>query len=229
MSITCLIPSHNDSAYLSLLLPQILQIELISQVVVVDDGTHPPLNGTPLKKHRNLELVTLKKNVGKASAIHSALRLAKHDTILLLDADIVLIDIIMLERYIKYFQENRVDLLIFPCRILYLFNRLVRHNILFAGPRLIQRDLLKKVFEEETPSRYQLEIAINRFMLRHNKRVKHGFLDYTPILKSHKVGHIQALISNMKMISNVLSYRFPSYLSQLFFFGHSRVTLCHRR
>ena len=142
----------------------------------------------------------------------------------LVDADFLDMDYESLDQYICTFQTQNVDLLVFPTTKFYLFNRLSRHNILFAGARLIKTVDLKNMFSEETPSRYQLEIAINRYMLRHKKKARYAFFSYTPVPKTQKIGLIRGLFSNSWMLLNVLSYRFPTYIQQLLFFGHERIT-----
>ncbi|MDK3020806.1 glycosyltransferase family 2 protein [Pseudodonghicola flavimaris] len=92
MTLTLAIPCHNDAAPLGRLLQRIATLDLADQVIVVDDGSVPPLEAAPLAAASGLppERLTLLRNDsarGPGAARNQALARTSGTHLLFLDAD----------------------------------------------------------------------------------------------------------------------------------------------
>jgi len=225
MSITCIIPSHNDSEYLIQLIAKLSQIQRVQSIVVVDDGSHPKLKSIhpEIITMKKVLLLSLNRNLGKSTAVKQAISITQSENVLLLDADIEKIDHIQLSKNIETFLQSGLDMLLMPSTAFYVFNRISRHNILFTGIRILKSYDLKKIFMEENPTNYQLEVAINRYMLRHKKKVKFMYIQSLHTLKAGKIGVFRSTIENIKMLWSILNYSGLSYIKQVLFFAHDKI------
>lgn len=225
MKISCIIPCYNDISYLPAVLNEIQNCPSISEIICVDDGSIPPIPEQLKKTFKNVRFLKQAVNRGKSRAVHMALEYVTHESVLILDADIYSIDVQRLEYYIQQFQACHIDLLLFPSTVFYLFNRLSRHNILFTGVRLMKKADLAQAYREEHPDRYQFEIGINRYFRKHKKVVRYCFLEYKAVSKKEKLGILHGTISNMRMLKDILQYKFPEYLIQVLSFAHQKLLL----
>lgn len=93
MLITIIIPVYNEKGLIVELLEQVIDSDtqpFLKEIIVVDDGSTDG-TGDILKEYaqnNNIKLMTHSENLGKASAIKSALKVATGDVILIQDADL---------------------------------------------------------------------------------------------------------------------------------------------
>lgn len=89
-SISVIIPVHNRKRALEKAILSVKeQTYRPFEIIVVDDGSNPPLTMTSLKNHHldNIRLITLKQNQGVSSARNLGIKEAKGDWISFLDSD----------------------------------------------------------------------------------------------------------------------------------------------
>jgi hypothetical protein len=100
--------------------------------------------------------------------------------------------------------------------------KLLRGDALFSGERILRVEDLEKVLATH-PSGYQLEIAINRYMLEHGRCVYWMPSSATNTLKVQKLGRIRGLVEEANMIVNLLTYSgLAQYLLQLLVFARKQ-------
>jgi hypothetical protein len=97
--------------------------------------------------------------------------------------------------------------------------RLSRGDVLFSGERIVKTaDLLTAL--ATNPSRYQIEIALNRYMLENGKRVVWMPSSARNTLKMHKQGPVRGLAGDVAMVKNMVDYAgVGAYLEQYLFFA----------
>ena len=174
---TCLIPCYNESKRLTRTLEIITQISEFTSIICIDDGSTDPITKKILSEAKQLfpQIQFLKKqtNSGKSEAIQLALEKIKTNWILLLDADLKFLKPDEISQALELVKKNhnKLDMLILRRAPYNEFVKAIRHDILMSGERIMRSKDLKKVYEQRPFSGYQLEVAINHYMLERNKRV----------------------------------------------------------
>jgi len=172
MNTTCLIPCYNERKRIGGVLKVATQIRHITQIVCVDDGSS---DGTVayLKQHwPQVEVVVLPQNQGKARAIKEGLKAVQNELVLLMDADLQelrreeIIDAVE-----AFAAHDQIDMIILRRMNSPWFVKFYRSDVLLSGERLLRKRDLEQVLAQRV-QRYQLEVAINRYMLRGKKVVR---------------------------------------------------------
>lgn len=86
--VSCIIPAHNEEPRIREVLKAAHQHPLIDEIIVIDDGSKDQ-TANVVKDFLDIKLITHQTNLGKSAAVHSGLKLAEGEIILLLDADLV--------------------------------------------------------------------------------------------------------------------------------------------
>lgn len=86
MSYSIIIPAFNESKSISIVLKQIIEIDVNAEIIVVDDcSTDNTVE--KVKQFSQVKLVKHKKNMGPTAALLSGFRAASYDVMVSLDAD----------------------------------------------------------------------------------------------------------------------------------------------
>ena len=88
MTVTCIIPAYNEAARIASVLSAVMGHPLIDQIIVVDDGSKDATSAV-VGGIAGVQLITLAHNIGKTAALAVAIRQAKGDHLLLVDADLI--------------------------------------------------------------------------------------------------------------------------------------------
>jgi glycosyltransferase involved in cell wall biosynthesis len=199
----------------------VMGIKEIAQIICVDDGSDRGLGAVPASPR--VKLVHLPENRGKAEAIREGLHLVERPYVLLLDADLRGLRAEEISRAaVSMMNDPHTDMIILRRVHSITSTKLLRGDVLFSGERILRVDDLVKVLASN-PSRYQLEIAINKYMMEHNRRVCWMPSSAVNTLKVQKLGWLTGLVREANMIGNVLSYcGLSHYLLQLLFFARKQ-------
>ncbi|MDX5423205.1 MAG: glycosyltransferase [Hymenobacteraceae bacterium] len=172
MKTTCLIPCYNERNRVGGVLKVITKVRQITQIVCVDDGS---TDGTAayIKEHwPQVQVLQLFSNQGKTAAIKHGMKAVQHELVLLMDADLQELRQEEVTEAIKAFQVHRqLDMIILRRMKSPWFVKFYRSDVLLSGERLLLRQDLEQVLAQRV-QRYQLEVAINRYMLHHKKVVR---------------------------------------------------------
>lgn len=89
MNLTVIIPAYNEEATISLVLKKILANKIVSEIIVVNDGSTDK-TGFRIQGagHRKIKIINKKINEGKGAAIRDALKIAKGNIFIIQDADL---------------------------------------------------------------------------------------------------------------------------------------------
>ncbi|MCC9136435.1 glycosyltransferase family 2 protein [Pontibacter silvestris] len=173
MKVTCLIPCYNERERIAQVLEGILRVSYITQVLCVDDGSTDGTAAYIKKYWPAVQVLSLEHNQGKAAAIKCGLRAVNHELVLLMDADLQEIKQEEIEAAIEAFVQHQqsLDMLILRRINSPWFVKYYRSDILLSGERLIRKSDLEQILEQPVKG-YLLEVAINRYMIRHRKVVR---------------------------------------------------------
>lgn len=207
MDITCLVPFYNERERIAPVLEVLTTMSKISQVLCIDDGS---TDGTAdfIQQHwPGVEVMRLPQNAGKAAATKYGLKHVRSEHLLLMDADLQAISKTELEAAIEAYTLHAasVDMLILRRINAPWFVKWYRSDILLSGERLLRKQDLESALHHPLKS-YQLEVAINRYMLRHQKVVRWMPWSAINTYKVDKLGVIDGSRQEFKMYVDIVSY-----------------------
>ena len=97
--------------------------------------------------------------------------------------------------------------------------KLLRGDVLVPGERILRKEDLEKILESYKPEGYQLEFAINNYMMNNNKKVYWMPSSALNTWPTTKFGFVKGMLKIIKMNKNILNYLgFANYIKQLLFF-----------
>jgi glycosyltransferase involved in cell wall biosynthesis len=209
ISIGCVIPFYNEGERILSVLNQITRIKKLSQIICVNDGSSDSAPMLIKEKYPHVNVIDLQNNLGKAGAIRKAMEYLKEDYVFLLDADMEDIKLNVIDEAISKIENNpSIDMIIFDHnirpRVFEIFARLLRTTIIFSGLRILKTKDLRKTYKAFNPKRFQLELSIDRYMQKGNKKV-YWFRPFgTNPIKFSKGNLFHGLMNQIKMDNEVL-------------------------
>jgi glycosyltransferase involved in cell wall biosynthesis len=206
MRVTCLIPFYNERERIAQVLEVVTKVEHISQVVCVDDGSTDATAAFVASHWPEVEVVRLNQNQGKTAAIKHGLPAARHELVLLMDADLQELDKQELEEVIEaYRSHSAIDMLILRRIKSPWFVRWYRSDTLLSGERLMRKSDLEQILTQPI-SRYQLEVAINRYMIKRHKVVRWMPSSAMNTYKVDKLGVLEGSRREFGMYVEIVNY-----------------------
>lgn len=226
--ISCIIPFRNERERILSVVQAVIKVKAISQVICVDDGSHDG-GGDLLKQNfPQINVLKLESNLGKSGAVFFGLDSVKNEIIILIDGDLMGLKFEELENIcLKFVKEKSLDMLILKPEGELLYKPVdwfFRNYVIQSGNRILKTTDLKEV-KKLNPKSYQLEVAINQYMLENNRNVAwipiSGFNPH----KSRKVSFIQGLREDAKMNKEITGYLGAfRRLGQILFFARKKLT-----
>ncbi|HSW87966.1 MAG TPA: glycosyltransferase family 2 protein [Candidatus Saccharimonadales bacterium] len=222
MTFTCIIPFFNEGERIIKVLDAVVKIKGIDEIICADDGSTDGTAGIIQQQYPQVVIVKNKKNLGKTEAVKTALQQSKREYILLLDADLQNLHHTMLEKAIATFKrDKKIDMLILrrtktPFGVKFPF-----YDVLLCGQRILKKDDLLKALSIYRPKGYELELALNQYMLEKHKKVCIMPLSFTNTGSMKKVGLIPGVYKIFHM-SFGLAFGYiglSNIIKQLLFFS----------
>lgn len=216
MKITCLIPFYNEGERVLDTLDKLTKIRTVSQFICIDDGSTDNISALIQEKYPQIKVIKLTSNQGKSEAINQGLGYVKTEYVLLFDADLANIKVEEIENAIsKILLNQSIDMIILRRIIESKFLSLIRHDIVMSGQRILKTKDLREVFQKQF-KKYQLEMSINDYMMKKNKKAYWMPLSTSNPKKVFKHGLINSLSLYTDVIKGFVSYSgFNGYLKQI--------------
>lgn len=223
-TVTCIIPFLNEERRISSVLSEMVKVRNINQIIAIDGGSND--NGyIKVEKFSQVKLIKLEKNVGKTEAVKKGVLQTRPDYILLYDADLTNVNYLEIESVIdKIIKDEKIDMIIFNRNTPKLITKLNRMELLFSGERILKRSDLIEILKTH-PTGFQLETAINTYMIKNQKKVFWFQSSNTNLPKINKFGKIKGELNNLKMFWEVFKYDPLNYIFQLLFFAHKKISI----
>lgn len=219
---TCIIPFYNEGERIFEVLNTVTQISRISQIICVDDGSSDGTADLIEQRFPQIEVVRLSENQGKTAAIRHGLTYAKQEYVLLMDADLQMINQQEISFALQAIETYDIDMIILRRINAPWFVKMDRGDVLFSGERVLKRTDLEKVLHENV-CRYQIEIAINNYMLKHNKTVFWVPSSAFNTFKVQKIGLIDGFIKELDMFFDIILFAgLQNYFRQISSFARKR-------
>jgi glycosyltransferase involved in cell wall biosynthesis len=218
MELSVIIPVYNEADNIKRILSAVENVKINKEIIVVDDFS---TDGTRefLRKKQGIKLVFHKKNMGKGTAIRSALKIVSGDFVIIQDADLEYSP----NQYTKLFKpikENSTKV-VYGSRILgkgvflkssYYANRFLTllTNVLFNGHitdmetcyKMIETKLLKNL--DLTSSRFEIEPEITCKILKRKEKIVELPITYKGRKKGKKIG----VKDGIQAIWNLIKWKF---------------------
>lgn len=167
----CIVPFFNEGSRVLHVVDTVSKFPFLSRIIVVDDGSTDTSAFLKLKKdYPDTILLRLEKNSGKANAVKEGIKQVKAEYILLLDGDLTNIRKDELDNAVHTITSNSaIDMIILRRVDDVTSNAWARQDIITSGQRILKTEDLRQVFNGKFES-YQLEVAINAYMMRYKKK-----------------------------------------------------------
>ncbi|MCK4570676.1 glycosyltransferase [Candidatus Bipolaricaulota bacterium] len=205
------VPAYNEAGRISSVLRPVIASELVDDVIVVDDGSD---DGTADEaKLFPVRVAELPENKGKAAALDHGVSLAKNDTFLFLDADLVGLTTAHVDKLIHRYQEMNLDMAVG----VFVNGRkktdiAQKINPYASGQRVLTRkqwERAKQCVEEVEEVDFGIEIALSRLAARENWAQEYVKLEgVTHVLKEEKRGFKRGMIDRFKMYGHMIKWLF---------------------
>lgn len=224
--LSIIVPVYNEEKLVSASLPQILDLELNKEVIVIDDGS---TDKTPeilksLSQKFDFKLIFQKKNQGKGAAIKKGLEYISGDYFIICDADLEYDpqDIINLFKNILELDKDKKKIAVYGSRFLenkkISFHFLVNYfltslnNLLFNSRltdmetcfKLVPKDALKEI--SLSGKRFEFEPELTAQLLKNNYTIIEFPIKY--IRRSYHEGKKITARDGFLAISTMLKERF---------------------
>lgn len=201
--ISCIIPAYNERKRIGSVLKTLQNHHLISEIIVVDDGS---IDGTKdvVKKFRNIQLISHKKNKGKTQAIIAGIKKARGNLFMFIDADLQGLTQDNITALISPLIKNEADISIsIRGNSLGLFKILGIDFI--SGERVFKKELLGNRKKLKTLSGFGFESYLNKKVIEKKLRIKIvKWKNVSHARKSEKLGFIKGTIGDLSMIVEII-------------------------
>lgn len=206
MKVTCIIPCYNELERIGQVLNVIVSTKYISQVICVDDGSSDGTADFIQSYWPEVEVIRLPHNHGKTAAIAHGMRYVQHEVLLMMDADLQDLRKDELEAALEAYEQNLgIDMIIMRRINSPWFVKWYRSDVLLSGERILKTADLKLVLKQKLKC-YQLEVAINRYMLLHKKVVRWMPWSAMNTYKVDKLGVLDGSRKEFKMYVDIVNY-----------------------
>ncbi|MGI6144199.1 MAG: glycosyltransferase family 2 protein [Clostridia bacterium] len=198
MSVTAIIPAYNEEKYINNVLKALKEVEEITQIIVVSDGSTD--NTVQKALSWDVQVIALTKNIGKGGALTVGLKYALEENILFLDADLIGLTKQHIEVLIRPVLEGQVEMTVG----IFEHGRLATDMAQFISPYLSGQRCLKKKWLEQIDnlaiSGFGVEIVLNHFAEQNKLPIKIVHLpNMSHVMKEEKLGLVRGFAYRMKM------------------------------
>jgi len=201
--ISCIIPAYNEAERISGVLSVIADHPLIDETIVVNDASTDK-TWEVIKRFKGIKAINIKSNVGKSRTIYRGIKEAKHDLLMLIDADLVGLTKDDITRLINPILKKEADISISLRGNAPILWRIIGLDFI-TGERFFKRNLITDYEELLKLPGFGLEAFINRQVMSKRSRIK---VVRWPGVQSpfpqSKIGIIKGSLGFVRMISQVM-------------------------
>lgn len=205
MAVSAVIPAYNEEKTVGGIVQVVKSVPEISEVIVVSDGSEDQT--AVVAATAGATVIDLQENHGKGGAMMAGVKQAKEEIILFLDADLIgltpdhIVDLITpvirqeADMTIGIFEKGRLTTDLAQLIAPYL-----------SGQRVVHKEHISRINNLEM-TRYGVEVALTRYAVEHNLRVKEVHLpELSHIMKEEKLGIMKGFAARMKMYWEIAKF-----------------------
>lgn len=224
MICTCIIPFYNEGMRIIDVLQKASSIEELDEIICIDDGSTDDAIDRIAFLFPQVKVIRNRSNTGKTEAVNKALKYAKGMHILLLDADLKNLKAHEVRSAILQVRNSsEIDMVVLRRINAPLLTKIVRGDILVSGERILKKTDMEHVLSTQKPQHFQLEFAINRWMMLHRKNVYWMPSSASNTYKMEKQGFVKGLSRDILSTLDIVAYLgLREYVKQVLFFCKQR-------
>ena len=207
MRVTAIIPAYNEESRIEKVIVPVLETDIVSNIIVVDDGSQDLTSD--IVSNYNVELVKMPQNKGKAEAIKEGIKHCKDrsDIIILLDADLVGLTSDHIKALVLPIFEKNADMtigILKSGRHITDLAQSIAPNL--SGQRAIKPDIANKIIDIDVEG-YGIEAALFQLAKKYDLNVENVILEnVTHVIKEEKVGLIRGISWRLQMYKDIVKY-----------------------
>lgn len=202
-AVSCIIPAFNEAPRIAAVLASVVGHPEIDEVIVVDDCS---TDGTAeiVAAVEGVRLIRLEHNRGKTWAVSAGIEAAAHDTLMLIDSDLLGLGPEALSALIAPVREGRAEVSISLRGNAPGLWRLIGLDYI-SGERVLPRALVGSVEELRALPRFGLEVYLNRRLIAAGHRIAVvAWPEVASPWKAAKRGGVWAgVMADLKMLSDM--------------------------
>ncbi|MCX6728728.1 MAG: glycosyltransferase family 2 protein [Candidatus Saccharibacteria bacterium] len=200
--ISVVIAALNEAPRIAEVLKVVTKSPLISEVIVVNDGSTDNTSG--VVKKFDVILIENQKNIGKTLSVKKGIEKSRNDIIMLLDADLRGLTQESIDNLAEPVMDGRVDWTLSWRDNAFKIMQLLKME-LDSGERVIPKKLLADPLIWSRPNvSYGLETLMNKSLLDNNKTFRSVHLrGVINIKKATKIGFIGGWVEDFKMLGQI--------------------------
>jgi len=207
--ISCIIPAYNEEKTIFDVVSKVSELKkenLISEIIVVSDGSKDKTAELAKLAGAN-KVIELSKNIGKGGALIEAIKEAKGDIFLFLDADLIGLKKEHIKLILEPIMKNIADMVIgyFDGQEIFPY---------LSGQRGVRRYFLETLTNDEKAkkSRYNWEILINEKVKKFGGKISFVYLPSLDHLKKTKKYKIhKALVLKFQLAWGFLCFYLQNF------------------
>lgn len=203
MRTAAIIPAYNEELTVGDVVRRTRASGLVDEVIVVNDGSTD--NTSFAARNAGATVIDLPKNLGKGAALRVGIEGLNADLILFLDADLVGLEGDHIRSLLEPVRSGEADMSLGIFAGGRFSTDLAQKIAPFlSGQRAIRGALLSGLSAIDV-NRFGVEIALTRFVLKNNLRVKRVILrGLTHRMKEEKLGFLRGFIARLKMYYDIV-------------------------
>lgn len=217
-------PAFNEAERIGEVLQTLRKVRGLDGVLVVDDGSSDGTQKAARLAFPSVRVLKLSNNSGKAAAVLAGAKAVQSEYLLLVDADLHGLRVEEFEAAIKAVRRDAaIDMLVLRRVNKDWVTRALRGDVLISGERIVRRSHLLALFASQQPAGFQLEVALNQYMLDHSKQVRWLPISSAGVISLRKRGLLAGLRKELSMFAGIFAYLGPRKLvQQMLAFGRQR-------
>jgi glycosyltransferase involved in cell wall biosynthesis len=201
--VSAVIAAYNEGRTIAAVVAALEQHSLIGEIIVVSDGSTD--DTVERARATSARVIVQPVNRGKAAALERGIAAARHEHLLLCDADIHGLTPEIITRMVSPVLSGECAMFVGLCdRRVYWLNRLLHFFPIIGGERALTRDLWNRV-PAEYKKKFQVEIAMNFFAKRLGEHMAFGVMPgLGQVIKERKRGLWRGLGQRLSMCADIV-------------------------
>lgn len=201
--VSAVIPAYDEAQTIASVIGMLDGHPLVDEIIVVSDGSTD--DTVARARAAGARVIDSPVNRGKAAAMELGVEAARHEHILLLDADIKGLTHEVITRLLTPVLRGRYAMFVGLCdRRVYWLNRLLRFFPIIGGERAITRSLWRRV-PAPYKRKFQIEIALNFFAKKFGERMAFEVMPgLGQVIKERKRGLWLGLGQRLSMCTDIV-------------------------
>ncbi len=201
--VSCIVPAFNEAPRIGAVLTTLAAHPMIDEVIMVDDGSADATAAVALTV-AGVRVLRLAANGGKTRALAAGILAARHDYLLMIDADLTGLGADDLTRLMRPVVQGRADMAISLRRNAPRLWHWIGIDYI-SGERMLRRALILDALDEVNMlPRFGFEVWMNRLLLRQKARI--AVVDWPEVdspMKAQKQGRWAGWNADLRMMRDL--------------------------